>query len=150
MLKMATKSEARRVPVQLSYQDGQVIVTPEDQDIFFISAARATEACREAVRNDERISHFKEGFIVPMRNWCEKNKHAVSACYLALPESAVLPVYVIGAGEQYDFDLAEELAKMSREFDSKGWAVHASQIPLCGQDILEGYFSLDESLQIYA
>jgi hypothetical protein len=147
---MATKSEARRVPVRLSYSDGQVIVTPEDQDLFFSSAERAAEACKEAVRNDERISNFKAGFIVPMRDWCEKNKRAVSACYLALPDSSVLPVFVIGVNERYDFELAEELSKMSREFDAKGWAVHASQIPHCGQDILEGYFNLDESLQIFA
>jgi hypothetical protein len=147
---MATESEARRLPVRLSYSDGQVIVTPDDQVVFFNSAEKATEACKEAVRNDERISHFKAGFIVPMRAWCVKNKHAISACYLAFPESSILPVYVIGAGEQYDFELTKELSKMSCEFDSRGWAVLASQIPLCCRDILEGYFSFDESLQIYA
>ena len=38
------KALTRREPIRLSYRDGQVMVTPEDQDIFFISAERATEA----------------------------------------------------------------------------------------------------------
>ncbi len=44
-----TTALVRIAPVRLSYQDGQIMVTPEDQDIFFISAEKATEACRDAV-----------------------------------------------------------------------------------------------------
>jgi hypothetical protein len=61
---------ARKEPVRLSYRDGQVMVTPEDQDIFFISAEKATEACRDAVKTEERIAAFKAKFLLPLHDWC--------------------------------------------------------------------------------
>ncbi len=135
-------------PVRLTFRDGEVMVTAKDQDIFFISAEKATEACRNVTRQEERVSSFTDGFIIPLATWCKEHAQAISACYVVPPESAVLPVYVVGAGEQYDFELAEQLVALAYVFE-KNWSVHLSQIPKCDNEELAGYFSLDRALQVY-
>src|ERR1700681_3797101 len=104
-----TKSLARKEPVRLSYRDGQIMVTPQDQDIFFISAEKAIEACREAVRADERITAFKEKFLLPLHAWCADRADRVAACYLPRP-AGHLQAFIVTSSPRFDFALAEEIA----------------------------------------
>src|SRR5262249_16471443 len=134
-----TRVLSQRTAVRLTYQDGQVMVTPKDQDIFFISAEKATEACSNSIRYDERVPRYTTESILPIAKWCEGHKERVSACYVLPPESAVLPVYVVGTSEQYDFELTGELSNFAAWFDEQGWAVHLSQIPQCEQEQLCGF-----------
>src|SRR5436309_1868663 len=126
-----TKTAPRRAPVKLGFKDGEVMVTPQDQDIFFISAEKATEACREVIRQDQRVARFKDEIVVPLREWRQRHQDKVLACYVLIPDSPVIPVYMVGAGEQYDFELTKELSQLASEFDDRGWSVHISQIPRC-------------------
>jgi hypothetical protein len=138
----------RRETVKLSFQDGEVMVTPKDQDIFFINAEKATEACSAVIRQEERVARFKDEIILPLARWCEEHKEQVSACYVLVPESAVLPVYMIGTSDKYDFSLTEELSTLSSWFEERGWSVHVSQIPRCDIEQLSGFFVPDHALQI--
>lgn len=138
----------KRHPVRLTYEDGQVVVTPSDHDIFFISAERATEACREAILARDRVRKFKEEVIAPIMEWCQKNKEKVSACYLVSSNSAVLPVYVVGTSEVYDFDLTEKMSEFAAWFEERKWSVHLSQITMCDQEAIFGFFHEDNALQI--
>ena len=54
------KALTRRGPIRSSYRDGQVMVTPEDQDIFFINAERAAEACRDPRRQSRVLRTLGE------------------------------------------------------------------------------------------
>src|SRR5262245_29128301 len=119
----------RREPVKLSFRDGEVMVTPKDQDIFFISAQKATEACRDSIRQDERVARFTEEFLKPLSEWCRENAADVLSCYVLVPEFSVIPVFVVGSKEEYDFTLTERLSGLALWFEEHGWAVHASQIP---------------------
>ncbi len=143
------KTRARRAPVRLSFRDGELLVTPKDQDIFFISAEKATEACSHVIRQEERVARFTQEFLVPLAQWCEQHKERISACYLTVPQSAVLLVYVIGANEQYDFGLTGMLSELAFWFEEQGWSVHASQIPRCDVEQLSGFFNPEQALQIY-
>jgi hypothetical protein len=124
------------------------MVTPQDQDIFFINAEKATEACREVIRDDERVARFKDEIVIPLSEWCKRHKDKVLACYLLIPDSSVIPVYMVGTSEQYDFELTKEISQLASEFDDRGWAVHVSQIPRCEGEELSGYFDPDHALQI--
>ncbi len=143
------ETTTRRNPVRLTFRDGEVMVTPRDQDIFFISAVKATEACTNVIRAEQRVSRFTDELLRPLAEWCERHKDKVSACYVLLPESAVLPVYVVGAKEVYDFALTEELSRLAVWFNERGWSVHLSQLPLGDADQLAGYFHPDKALQVY-
>ena len=139
----------RRQPVRLSYLDGKVMVTPEDQDIFFISAEKATEACKDFIRNEERVKRFTDEVILPLQRWSDQHKDLISACYMVFPESAVLPVYMIGAKEQYDFALTKELSQLASNFEEHGWSVQAAQIPRCSPEDLLAFFHPENALIIY-
>src|SRR5580765_4227576 len=117
------KTAPRRSPVKLSFKDGEVMVTPQDQDIFFISAERATEACRVVIRQDQRVAKFKDEIVLPLDRWCKDHKDKVLACYLLIPDSSVIPVYMVGTSEQYDFELTKELSELAAKFEERGWSV---------------------------
>jgi hypothetical protein len=142
--------DTRREPIRLSFEDGQVICTPKDQDKFLISASRAIEACSRSIRESERVSQFREHLLTPLGNWFLQNKSKVSACYVVAPESAVLPVYMVGVSEVYDFSLTEEFCDLTAKFEEQGWSIHISQIPLCDMEELSGYFNPDMALQFRA
>ena len=145
---MKAKSATRK-PVRLSYEDGQVVVTPQDQDIFLISAEKATEACTEAIKDQERVTRFKSEFILPLAKWCNEHQDRISACFVAFPAATVLPVYVIGATEQYDFDLVPEQIQCADMLEKRGWSAHVSQIPKSVQEELASFFDLEYALQVH-
>src|SRR5438132_12923084 len=102
------KARAGREPVRLSYRNGQVMVTPEDQDIFFLSAEKATEACRDAVKAEERIAGFKAKFLLPLHDWCARHADRVAACYLPRP-AAPIRASIVTNSSRFDFQLADEI-----------------------------------------
>src|SRR5262249_47392333 len=117
-------------------------------DIFFISAEKATEACREVIRQDQRVAKFKDEIVVPLGAWRQRHRDKVLACYVLIPDSPVIPVYMVGTSEQYDFELTKELSQLTEDFDRRGWSVHVSQIPRCDAEQLAAYFVPDHALQI--
>jgi len=143
------KALARREPVRLSYRDGQIMVTPEDQDIFFISAEKATEACRDAVKTDERIAVFKTRFLLPLHDWCIKHSDRVAACYLPRPAGHI-QAFVVTVSHRFDFGLAEEVADLERELARAGWRVGVSQLPAAEDRSLATFFNPEGALEVYA
>ncbi len=144
-----TKVLSRKEPVRLTYQDGQVMVTPEDQDIFFISAEKATEACWEAVKMDGRIAAFKEKFLLPLHAWCAQRSERVAACYLPRP-SGHIQVFIVTSSPRFDFRLAEEMAALERALARAGWRVGVSQLPHAEDRSLATFFNLEGALEVYA
>lgn len=142
-------THTRQAAVLLSYEDGEVVVTPKDQDRFFISARRAAEACRAAVRTDEIVARFKADLLIPLREWCEVHADLVSACYLGMPDSSVLPIFLIGAGERYDFRLTQSGVELADLLDERGWLVQVVQIPRSSDDELQAIFNVDRSLVVW-
>lgn len=102
---MATAT--RRPPVRLKFSDGQVIVTPQDMDTFFISAERATEACKEAVRRDERFHLFREEFLIPVHDWCLRHAQDIRSCYMPMPTGCIR-IFVVTHAARFDFKLAAD------------------------------------------
>jgi hypothetical protein len=143
------KTSARRAPVKLDYRDGEVMVTPTDRDVFFISAERAAQACREAVQADERVARFTHELLVPLRKWCADRTGRVSACFIPLPAGHVC-VFVVTPSPRFDFDLAEEVAELERALAQAGWRVSVSQLPASDEESLATFFNPDGALQVYA
>jgi hypothetical protein len=144
-----TKVLSRNEPIRLSYRDGQIMVTPEDQDVFFISAEKATEACREAVKMDERVTVFKEKFLLPLHAWCAQHSEHVAACYLPRPAGHI-QAFIVTSSPRFDFKLAEEIAALERELARAGWRVGVSQLPNAEDHSLATFFTLEGALEVYA
>lgn len=143
------KALASRAPVRLSYRDGQIMVTPEDQDIFFISAEKATEACREAVKTEERIAGFKAKFLMPLHEWCAKHSDRVDAGHLPLPAGHI-QAFIVTSSPHFDFGLAEEIADLERQLMRAGWRVWVTQLPAAEDRSLATFFNPEGALEVYA
>jgi hypothetical protein len=132
---------------RLSFEDGQVIVTPKDKSIFLISAEKATEACRNAVRVEERIQLFETEFLFPLHDWCMRRMARLRGCYVPVPRAGI-QVFIVTASPQFDFDLGEEIAQLELKLAQGGWRVSIVQLPDTQE--LETFFNPDGALQVYA
>jgi hypothetical protein len=139
----------RRTPVRLKFTDGQVTVTPQDMDTFVISAERAIEACKDAVKRDERIQQFQEEFLVPVHEWCLRHSRTVRLCTMPMPTGSIR-IFVVTSSERFDFELAADTADLERALQNAGWSVSISQLPAAESDSLETFFSQDGALELYA
>lgn len=139
----------RRMPVRLKFNDGQVIVTPQDMDAFFISAERATEACKEAVRRDERFHQFQDDFLIPVHEWCLRHEPEVRSCYMPIPTGSIR-LFVVTHSTKFNFPLAEQTASLERQLQRAGWSVSISQLPAAEDDSLGTFFDQEGALEVYA
>jgi hypothetical protein len=146
---MADAKAARRQPAKLSFADGEVMVTPQDRDIFFISAKRATEACRDALHNDQTFKRFESEILLPLHLWCDSHADRVQSCYLPIPTGSIR-AFVITNSPKYDFELGEGLATLELSLARAGWRVSVTQIPDAEGDSLGTFFSSEGALEVYA
>jgi hypothetical protein len=144
---MPKTAPARRHFAKLGFTDGEVVVTPRDRDIFFISAKKATEACRKEMQHVERIKQFESEFLIPLHDWCIAHEDRVRACYIPVPGSHI-PVFVVTNSPQFDFDLAAEVATLERKLAQSGWRVGVSQLPNADDESLATFFSNEGALEV--
>lgn len=146
---MAKLYAKRRQVARLSFEDGEVVVTPKDRDIFLISAEKATEACHEIVQREKRIELFESEFLIPLFQWCVERSERIRACYVPFPESHI-QVFVVTDAPQFDFELAEEIAALERNLAQKGWRVGVYQLPNTDDETLATFCNPEGALQVYA
>lgn len=138
-----------REPIRLDYRGGTVVVTPADEDIFLISAEKATQACREVVRSEEHLGRFRTDFLLPLHAWCVGRAGRVDACYMPTP-SGHIQVFVVTRSARFDFALADEIAALERDLAARGWKVGVSQLPSADPSSLATFFNADGALEVYA
>lgn len=146
---MAKLHAARRQVARLSFEDGEVVVTPKDRDIFLISAEKATEACRHAVQQDMRIKRFESELLLPLYKWCKARSNRIRACYIPVSGSHV-QVFIVTGNPQFDFGLGEEVAALERDLAEKGWRIGVSQLPDPDEETLATFCSTEGALEVYA
>lgn len=146
---MTQGSALRRRPAKLGFADGEVMVTPKDRDIFFMSARRATEACRDAIRSDEAFKRFETEVLVAVNRFCESNADRIRACYLPVP-SGQIRVFIMTASPKFDFGLGEAVAALELDLSRAGWKISISQIPDADAESLAAFFNPEGALEVYA
>ena len=146
---MAKAEATRRRFARLSFEDGEVVVTPKDRSIFLINAEKAMAACRDALRREEGIERFESEFLVPAHNWCASHARQVRACYIPVPGRHI-QVFIVTTSFEFDLDLADELAKLELTLAQKGWRVGVLQLPRSDDRTLGTFFSSEGALEVYA
>jgi hypothetical protein len=142
---------ANRDVILLNYSaSGHVTVEPKDEDRFVISAQKAVDACQQHQRTEQAIKLFKQKFLAPLRQWCDRHASKVLACYVPPPLAGHLEVFVIGRTQKYDFDLGREAAKLELALFDAGWRVSVMLIPDCPPDSLRAHFNSDGAIEVYA
>jgi hypothetical protein len=146
---MSTLSGTRAQLIRLTSDGGNVVVTPDDEDRFVLTAQNAVKACQEHHRSSEAIKQFKSEFVRPLMEWCERNAARVHSCYIPVPVGFV-QVFVVGASTKYEFGLGKDLANLELALADAGWRVSVLQIPFCDDEELKTYFDPEGALLVYA
>jgi hypothetical protein len=145
---MATTRTSTQV-IRLTFDGGNVIVTPEDEDRFVLTAQSAVRACQDHRRQEEAIRSFKNDFLRPISDWCQSRSDRVRACYIPVPVGHV-QVFMVGTSPRYDFTLGRELAALELSLAEKGWRLNVLQIPDSPEEDLQTYFDIGGALEVYA
>jgi hypothetical protein len=146
---MIATERVRSPIIRLTQAAGNVVVEPEDEDRFVVSAQQAMKACQDSHRQELAVYAFKKEFLEPLIDWCRRHKNQVQACYIPIPKGFI-QVFVIGSSPKYDFDLGKELSELELRFADAGWSVSFLQIPASPEEILLGYFKMEGAIEVYA
>jgi hypothetical protein len=136
-------------PVQLRFDGGKVVVTPEDQNRFVIAADKAVEACQLMDAGLQLRERFKEEFLTRLFQWCQRHADKINGCYVAIRDGT-LTVFVIGASGTYDFDLDDPISELEAEMQDKGWSSDIIQLPADDSDSRRTFFDEETSILVYA
>jgi hypothetical protein len=136
-------------PVQLRFDGGKVVVTPEDQDRFVLAANSAVEACQMMNAGLQLRQRFADEFLTRIYQWCQQYADRVNDCFVAMRDGT-LTVFIIGAKGEYDFSLDDPISELEAEMEDKGWSSDVVQLPGDDADSRRTFFDEDTSIQVYA
>jgi hypothetical protein len=136
-------------PIQLQWDGGKVVVTPEDQDRFVMEAGKAVASCQGMLAFERFFKQFQDEFLAHLHQWCGRNTSRVTACYALMPTGADMRVFVIGATPRMDFELSDMISDLELEFEEKGWRADIVQLPVSTNEMLMSFFNPAESIQVY-
>ena len=137
-------------PIQLHYDGGQVVVTPEDKDRFVMASQHAVSACQNALAVDRLVEQFQKEFLRPLYTWCCDHKDGIRACYLPFPFLSVpIKVFVVAESAKFSFVLSEAIADLELQFQEDRWPCDILQISSGSIDEIQVFFNPAQSLQVY-
>lgn len=107
-----------------------VVLHPEDDDLFIQTGRQVIEACRLNI-SIELWQHEVRAMFDRIRDWSRERSERVSACFVT-PRQTKLLLFVAPRSEQFDFDLADQIAVLNRQVlrDFKVGMVEIFQVPL--------------------
>lgn len=147
---MTTAERIRGQTIRLSHHLGkQVVVEPQDEDRFVMTAQSAVKACQDHRRQEEAIRFFKEQFLVPLIQWCLGHQDKVRACYMPFPQGGI-QVFILTKSRRYDFAFGKEIADLELSLADVGWRVSVLQIPASDTEDLQTFFKVEGAIEVYA
>jgi hypothetical protein len=148
MSNLQSPSEAK--PIQLQWGDGQVVITPADQDRFVKEAKWAVAACQGFMQFEKFFKKFTDEFLAQLRAWCERNSDRVAACYVPFAHAqGGVHVYMIAASNAFDFQLSEMISELEQALDNDGWSADILQLPQSSPEMLSSFFEPSRSILVY-
>jgi len=127
---MAKKRETAAQPIRLSVQSvEQVMVEPDDQDRFTMTAREAAHACKVA----DDLKQFEETFrlfLLDLHSWCNQHPEGIEAVCCSF--SDCFKVAICTSRKEFDFVLDEGIAQLEIDIVKKyKWClIEVSQMPL--------------------
>ncbi len=139
----------KKGPVHLRFDDGKLLITPEDHPRFIMAAKRAVRVLQQEKTKDEHVRQFYNHYLPFLHSWCVKNRDLLRACYVGTPSPHGLTVFIIGKGK-YDFALGDEISRFALQLEQEGWPSNILQIPDGDDDDLLTFFNPESALEVYA
>lgn len=89
----------------------QYVIHPEDNDLFVRTGRQVIEGCRLSISVEVWLEECHSMFE-HVHQWATERSDAVKCCYGA-PRGAGLAFFVVPKADEFNFDLADELAELS-------------------------------------
>jgi hypothetical protein len=136
-------------PVQLRFDDGKVVVTPEDQDRFVLAADSAVSACQMMNAGLELRRRFTDEYLTRVFQWSQQHADGIQSVYVAFQDVG-LSVFVVGSSGEYDFKLDDPISDLEAEMEDKGWTCDIVQLPTGDVESRRSFFDEEKSIEVYA
>lgn len=148
----AIESEAANTPVamQLNWEekDGNIVVTPSDQDRFLIKVGKAIEILRQHQRQEQFGKQF-DLLLKQLASWLEQYKGRWNRAFLTAGES-ILRFIVVRAQVEFESDLTDALSDLgiaiANDPDLDMIKLSARALPLVPEESFRSF--LDDSFAI--
>lgn len=126
--------------------DQQFVLHPANSDLFVRTGRQLIEGCQLSISLDVWIKEL-QGMFAHVAEWCGKRDRQVAGCWAA-PRGNKVQLFFVPVGEQFNFDLAEELADLNREIMNNFniGAIEVGQIPASQ---IERFLDPEKASQIY-
>ena len=128
---MAIKhNKAKAICIQEAHDgDTQVILHPEDNDLFIQTGRQVINACRLNISIDVWMKELTTVFHLVVE-WARGHSNKVLACYCE-PKGTKIILFFVPALGRFDFDLAEELSELNTKLisDFNIGMVEVRQVP---------------------
>jgi hypothetical protein len=144
---MATDRAVNTGPIHLNVRSvRQVVVEPEDENRFMMTAKEAARACERSQNEKELRDQFNQ-VLLYLYQWCENHSSDVQAAY-AYPGDGFLNILICTRGEDYRFDLDDSVTELTlalvQQFD---WlTAEVLQVP---ESAREGHSPLEKAILVY-
>jgi hypothetical protein len=114
--------------------DRNVVLHPENDDLFVQTGKQVIEACRLNI-SVELWQHEVSSMFDRVRHWAAERDDRISGCY-ATARPTKLVVFVTPTKSTYDFDLADEITMLNRDLlrNFNVGYVELAQVPLDQMD----------------
>ncbi|MCC7424979.1 MAG: hypothetical protein IT428_32305 [Planctomycetaceae bacterium] len=136
-------------PIQLKWDGGHVVITPEDEDRFVKEASWAVSACQNKLALERFVRQFKDDFLVTVHSWCVQQGDRVRGAFVPIDAASHLQVFVVTRLPRYDFTLSQALSDLETRLFEKSWPCDVLQIPDGSMESVQTFFDPERSIQVY-
>lgn len=124
----------------------QFVMHPENDELFTRTGRQVIEACHLGI-SIEVWFHERNAMFDHVLRWTTERAARVHACYAA-PRGAGIGLFFVPRGESFDFDLADELAKLNGQL-VRGFNIGPVEIHQVPADELARFIVLEDAIEIY-
>lgn len=114
--KMGDIAKNSRDPIKIAAAndaDRPIVIHPANNDLFIRTGRQVIEACGLHIGIELWIKELDE-MIKMITQWCESHGDAIQSCCVA-PLGPRMAVFVVPQTRSFNFDLADELARLNVE-----------------------------------
>ena len=127
-----------------------VIVTPEDQDRFFLTVEDAIEACKAHSGFTEFQKTFKD-FLTHLAKWIEARREKIKEAYVTVRQNDML-FLVVQTGKAFEWEFEDELTDLdlliAQETKFKEIRLSVLCIPDAGDDSVFSFLDPTSTLSL--
>lgn len=137
-------------PILLDWSDRKsfVIVTPEDEDRFFLTVEDAINACKSHSGFTEFQRTFKD-LLTYLARWIERHREKIKEAYLTVRETDML-FLTVHTGKSFDWEFEDSLTELdvfvAQADKYKEVRLNVLCIPNAGEDSVISFLDPDSTL----